>query len=99
MRRARRVTDHQMPPRTVACSRLPAAAERGETSAIGEPWVDLHPRLLRLLWPLATESVAEDLASETWLQVACRLPRFEGSEQELRGWVFTEVTEGRVDGG
>jgi RNA polymerase sigma-70 factor (ECF subfamily) len=73
-----------------------AAARRGDSTAIGELWADLHPRLVRFLWTLAGGS-AEDLASDTWLLVARGLHRFEGGEDAFRAWVFTIARHRWVD--
>jgi RNA polymerase sigma-70 factor (ECF subfamily) len=64
------------------------AAARGDEAAFGRLWRDAHPPLLRYLWVVAGEG-AEDVAAEVWLEVARRLSRFRGDEQEFRGWLFT----------
>jgi RNA polymerase sigma-70 factor (ECF subfamily) len=69
-------------------SRLLADAKAGHGSALGELFHDLHPRLvryLRVLEPLE----ADDLASDTWLDVAAALRWFEGDERALRALAFT----------
>lgn len=64
------------------------AARAGEEWAFARLYDALHPSLLRYLrWQ--EPSVADDLASETWLAVAEGLGRFEGDENAFRGWVFT----------
>ncbi len=49
---------------------------------------DIQPRLVRYLRALAGDD-AEDVASETWLQVARDLGRFQGDYDGFRGWVVT----------
>jgi RNA polymerase sigma-70 factor (ECF subfamily) len=64
------------------------AAMSGDETAFARLWRDVHPPLLRYLRVLAGNA-AEDVASEVWLEVARRLTRFRGGEQEFRGWLFT----------
>jgi RNA polymerase sigma-70 factor (ECF subfamily) len=64
------------------------AAARGDEVAFGRLWHDLQPRLLRY-FRVAAPSVAEDLASETWLGVVRGIDRFRGNESAFRAWVFT----------
>jgi RNA polymerase sigma-70 factor (ECF subfamily) len=64
------------------------AAALGDDAAFARLWRDAHPPLLRYLRLLAGDS-AEDVASEVWLEVARRLPRFRGGEQDFRGWLLT----------
>jgi RNA polymerase sigma-70 factor, ECF subfamily len=64
------------------------AAALGDEQAFAAIWRDLHPGLLRYL-RVMVPAAAEDLASETWLDVVRRLAHFEGSELSFRGWVFT----------
>src|SRR6185437_9918812 len=64
------------------------AARAGDDRAVGYIYDQIQPALLRYLrWQ--QPSVAEDLASETWLAVAEGLPRFEGDEAAFKGWIFT----------
>jgi RNA polymerase sigma-70 factor (ECF subfamily) len=71
-----------------AFDRVLKAAAGGDEHAFAELWRDLQPGLLRYLRVMAP-AVAEDLASETWLDVIRGLTRFEGSELGFRAWVFT----------
>ena len=64
------------------------AAALGDETAFARLWRDAHPPLLRYLRVLAGDA-AEDVAGEVWLEVARRLARFRGGEQEFRGWLFT----------
>jgi RNA polymerase sigma-70 factor (ECF subfamily) len=72
------------------------AARRGDEHAFGRLWWDLHPALLRYLQVIGAES-ADDVASEVWLDVACRLPTFGGDETAFRGWLFTIARRGVID--
>jgi RNA polymerase sigma-70 factor, ECF subfamily len=64
------------------------AAAGGDEEAFGKLWSDLQPRLLRY-FRVVSPTVAEDLASETWLGVIRGIDRFKGSEPAFRAWVFT----------
>jgi RNA polymerase sigma-70 factor (ECF subfamily) len=65
-----------------------AAAQSGAEWALELLYRDLNPALLRYLAAQAP-SVAEDLASETWLGAAGRLRVFRGDEKAFRAWLFT----------
>ncbi len=68
--------------------RVLEAARAGDEWAFARLYDVLQPSLLRYLrWQ--EPSVADALASETWLAVAEGLGHFEGDEQAFRGWVFT----------
>jgi RNA polymerase sigma-70 factor (ECF subfamily) len=72
------------------------AARLGSDWAVGVLWRDLQPALLRYLRTAAQEA-AEDLASETWLEVARGLGRFQGGEEEFRAWLFTIARHRLID--
>lgn len=72
------------------------AAARGDEAAFARLWRDNQPPLLRYLRVLTGEG-AEDVASEVWLEVARRLPRFRGGEAEFRGWLFTTARRRVID--
>src|SRR6185437_6076409 len=57
---------------------------------------DIQPRLLRYLHALAGQD-AEDIASETWLQVTRDLPAFTGTYDGFRGWVATIARHRALD--
>jgi RNA polymerase sigma-70 factor (ECF subfamily) len=65
-----------------------ADAKAGHGSALGELFHDLHPRLLRYLRVLEPME-AEDLASDTWLDVAAALRWFDGNAKSLRALAFS----------
>jgi RNA polymerase sigma-70 factor, ECF subfamily len=64
------------------------ASRSGDQVAVALIYRALYPRLLRYFVALEP-SEAEDLASETWLDIATGLPRFVGDEQALGAWAFT----------
>jgi RNA polymerase sigma-70 factor (ECF subfamily) len=65
-----------------------AAAAAGDERAFATLWRDLQPGLLRYLQVVAPGS-AEDIASETWVDVVRGLGRFRGEERAFRSWAFT----------
>lgn len=75
-----------------------ARAQSGEAAAFAEIWRTFQPRLLRYLSLLAPGQ-AEDVASETWLQVVKGLARFTGDEDAFGAWLFTVARHRAVDEG
>jgi RNA polymerase sigma-70 factor, ECF subfamily len=73
-----------------------AAARCGDEQAFAILWRELQPALLRYLRVVAP-AACEDLASDTWLEVARGLGRFQGSEAGFRSWVFTVARHRMVD--
>jgi RNA polymerase sigma factor (sigma-70 family) len=71
-------------------------AQRGDADAFRSLYRELQPRLLRYLRALVGDE-AEDVASETWLQVARDLPGFAGDFDGFRGWVITIARHRAVD--
>ena len=71
-------------------------AQASHGSALGELFYDLHPRILRYLRALEPAE-AEDLASDTWLDVASALRLFEGDERGLRALAFTIARRRLID--
>jgi RNA polymerase sigma-70 factor (ECF subfamily) len=71
-------------------------ARAGGPEAFARLWRDLHPPLLRYL-RVFSPGDADDIASETWLQVVKGLGRFTGNEAAFRGWVFTIARHKAVD--
>lgn len=67
-------------------SSLVAEAQRGSQDAFRVLYRDVQPRLLRYLRALVGDD-AEDVSSETWLQVARDLDGFDGDYDGFRGWV------------
>jgi RNA polymerase sigma-70 factor (ECF subfamily) len=73
-----------------------AAAISGERSALTELYRDLYPRVLRYL--LVVEPVeADDLASETWLDVVGTLERFRGDRAGIRALALTIARRRALD--
>jgi RNA polymerase sigma-70 factor (ECF subfamily) len=64
------------------------AAQAGQEEAFSELYARVQPGLLRYLSVLVGRD-AEDIASETWLQVCRDLHTFAGDADGFRGWVAT----------
>ncbi|HVB41944.1 MAG TPA: sigma-70 family RNA polymerase sigma factor [Streptosporangiaceae bacterium] len=73
-----------------------ARARTGEEAAFFELWQQLQPRLLRYLRVLNCDD-ADDIASETWLQVVRDLHKFSGGEEDFRRWLFTVGRHRAID--
>jgi RNA polymerase sigma-70 factor (ECF subfamily) len=71
-------------------------AQQGDGEAFRLLYRDIQPRLLRYLGALAGQD-AEDIASETWLQVTRDLPGFSGTYDGFRGWVATIARHRALD--
>jgi len=72
------------------------AAQRGDTEAFRTVYRDVQPRLLRYLHALVGDD-AEDVASETWLQVTRDLAGFTGDYDHFRGWITTIARHRALD--
>jgi RNA polymerase sigma-70 factor (ECF subfamily) len=72
------------------------AARQGDERALAALWRELQPALLRYL-RAAEPGAAEDIASDTWLEVTRRLDRFSGDERAFRGWLFTIARHRLID--
>jgi RNA polymerase sigma-70 factor, ECF subfamily len=73
-----------------------ARAQSGDEAGFLELWQQLQPRLLRYLRILNC-SDADDVASETWLQVVRDLPKFRGGDEDFRRWLFTVGRHRAID--
>ncbi|MFI8518370.1 RNA polymerase sigma factor [Streptomyces sp. NPDC085481] len=62
------------------------AAQNGDEDAFRTVYRAVHPRLLGYIRTLVGETDAEDIASESWLQIARDLDRFTGDADRFRGW-------------
>jgi RNA polymerase sigma-70 factor, ECF subfamily len=71
-------------------------AQQGDAEAFRLLYRDIQPRLLRYLHAIAGQD-AEDIASETWLQVTRDLPAFTGTYDGFRGWVATIARHRALD--
>lgn len=65
-----------------------AAAQRGGVDGIERLYRSVHPRLLRYLRAEAGEA-ADDVGSQTWLEVVGALGSFDGDAAGFRAFVFT----------
>ncbi len=72
------------------------AAVGGDEQAFARLWRDLQPAVLRYL-RVVVPDVAEDVASETWLEVVRDLRQFRGTEAGFRAWVFTIARHRALD--
>ncbi len=71
-------------------------AQDGDPEAFRALYRDTQPRLLRYLHTLVGDD-AEDIASETWLQVTRDLAGFSGDYDGFRGWVATIARHRALD--
>jgi len=72
------------------------AARAGAAWAVGELYESLSPAVLGYLRSQEPGD-AEDLASETWLNVAVGIGRFQGAEADFRRWVFAIARRRLID--
>ena len=79
-----------------ALSAAVSAAQDGDEDAFRLLYRTIQPGLIRYLW-VQVGDVAEDVASETWLQVARDLRKFQGDAAGFRGWVVTIARHRAVD--
>jgi RNA polymerase sigma-70 factor (ECF subfamily) len=75
---------------------LVAQAQRGDAEAFRALYRDTQPRLLRYLRALVGDD-AEDVASETWLQISRDLASFSGDGDGFRGWAATIARHRALD--
>jgi RNA polymerase sigma-70 factor (ECF subfamily) len=73
-----------------------AAAIAGDETGFAVLWRMLQPRVLRYLRVMVGEA-AEDVASETWLQAARDIHRFDGDPPAFRGWLFRIARHRAID--
>jgi RNA polymerase sigma-70 factor (ECF subfamily) len=83
-------------PRGVDFSSTLAAARTGEQWAMAALYRAFQPSVLRYLHAQEPRD-AEDLASEVWLDVGPGLARFDGTEGDLRCWIFTIARRRLID--
>ncbi|MGW2224656.1 RNA polymerase sigma factor [Streptomyces formicae] len=77
-------------------TRALVAAGAGDEAAFAVVYRCVHPGLLRYLRGLVRED-AEDVASETWLQIVRDLHRFRGGGGEFRRWTATVARHRAID--
>jgi RNA polymerase sigma-70 factor, ECF subfamily len=73
-----------------------AAAIAGDEAGFAVLWRMLQPAVLRYLRVVVGEA-AEDVASETWLQAARDIHRFDGDPRAFRGWLFRIARHRAID--
>ncbi|MER7006692.1 RNA polymerase sigma factor [Dactylosporangium sp. NPDC000555] len=73
-----------------------AAAIEGDSASFAVLWRCLHPFVLRYLRVVCGDA-AEDVASETWLQVSRDLSRFRGTATAFRVWLFRIARHRGID--
>jgi RNA polymerase sigma-70 factor (ECF subfamily) len=73
-----------------------AAAIEGDADSFAQLWRTLHPLVLRYLRVVCGDA-AEDVASETWLQVSRDLSRFRGTATAFRVWLFRVARNRGID--
>jgi len=71
-------------------------ARRADEASFARLYTDLHPALLRYLRGMSYE-IAEDAASDAWLEVARGLDSFQGPEPAFRGWLFAIARRKLID--
>ncbi|MFC7217369.1 RNA polymerase sigma factor [Streptomyces polyrhachis] len=62
------------------------AAQNGDEAAFRAVYRAVNPRLLGYVRTLVGEGDAEDVTSETWLQITRDLAGFKGDADHFRGW-------------
>jgi RNA polymerase sigma-70 factor (ECF subfamily) len=77
-------------------SRALRAAQDGDESGFAVLWRALQPAVLRYLRVVAGDA-AEDVASETWLQVSRDLAAFRGDIDGFRVWLFRIARHRGID--
>ena len=77
---------------------LVAEASSGHKDALGALYREFHGALVGFLWGLASDE-AEDLAAETWIDMARALPTFQADGVEFRRLLFTIARRRAIDHG
>ncbi len=85
-----------MPGRVADFARTLEAARAGEEWALGVLW-RAHQRALLAWLGTMGGGAGEDVASETWIDVARGLGGFSGDEAAFRAWLFTIARRRAVD--
>ncbi len=71
-------------------------ARKGDEAGFARLWRGYHPALLRYLRVVVGEA-AEDVASETWLQVSRDLAGYRGDPGGFRVWLFRVARHRAID--
>jgi RNA polymerase sigma-70 factor (ECF subfamily) len=85
-------------PDAASIDMLVAEASRGDADALTVLYRRFHGSLVGFLWGLASNE-AEDLAAETWIDVAGALRDFRGDGAAFRGLLFTIARRRAIDHG
>lgn len=72
-------------------------AQRGDETAFRALYRQTQPGLLRYLRVLVGDGDADDMASETWLQLVRDLASFRGDDQAFRAWAATVARHRAMD--
>ncbi len=72
-------------------------ARKGKRSALEQMWTAWNPPLLRF-FRARNAPDPEDLAQQVWLEVAAKLPDFDGDARAFRRWLFTLAHRRLIDG-
>ena len=73
-----------------------AAAQSGDETAFASLWRDVNPVVVRYLRVTAPQ-MADDVASETWLQVVRDFAKFSGNESAFAAWVLRIARNRAID--
>ena len=90
------MTEAMGSPHDIADVATIAAAKRADRDAMASLWRTYQPQVLRFL---ATTRVpaADDVASQTWIDVARGLADFEGDGVAFQRWIFTIARRRGID--
>lgn len=81
---------------TSADARVLELARAGDTDALADLWTIYQPQLLRLLQRRG-RTIAEDVASQVWIDVGRAIDRFQGDGDDFRNWIFTIAGRRAID--
>ena len=96
MARMSRPSDAVQPPEPAELASLVEQAQQGDEDAFRAIYRTVQPGMLRYLRGLVGDD-AEDVASESWAQIARDLPLFRGDGQGFRGWAATIARHRALD--
>jgi|HubBroStandDraft_1064217.scaffolds.fasta_scaffold118529_1 RNA polymerase sigma-70 factor (ECF subfamily) len=75
---------------------LLSSAKKGDEDAFATMWRIFQPGLLRYLRVIGGQA-ADDLASDTWVQVTRKLSTFQGDDKAFRAWLYTIARHRHID--
>lgn len=96
MRGTRNLPGTREPDEDPALAKAVGKAQQGSEDAFRVIYRAIQPGLVRYLWVLVG-AAAEDVASETWLQIARDLSSFKGDAAGFRGWTATIARHRALD--